>query len=203
LLLLDEPLAAVDAALKTRILTYLERVIEEWRIPTLFVTHGQAEVRRLAEYVVVLEGGRVLTAGSPDDALGQPGALALRNGAGPANLLRVATRSVEEGHLVGLVGNQRLHLPPGLSAGSEPVYLQFWPNEVTLAEHDVAGLSVRNHLKGQVRQVIALNDRTFVAIDVGQIIWAEITGEAARELKLTIGREVYCLIKTQCLRAVE
>lgn len=203
LLLLDEPLAAIDAALKTRILTYLERVIDEWQVPTLFVTHGQAEVRRLAQYVVVLERGRIVTAGAPDDALGQPAALALRNGAGPANLLRITTRSIEGGRLLGLIGNQQLQLPPGLPQGPEPVYLQCWPNEVTLAEHDVSGLSVRNHLHGEVRQVIPLEDRTFVAVDVGQIIWAEITREAARELNLAIGREVYCLIKTQSLRPVE
>ena len=47
LLLMDEPLAALDEALKLRVLAYLERVVTEWNIPTLFVSHGQAEVRRL------------------------------------------------------------------------------------------------------------------------------------------------------------
>lgn len=203
LLLLDEPLAALDAALKTRILAYLERVIDEWNIPTLFVTHGQAEVRRLAQYVVVLESGRKLTEGTPDEALGQPDTLSLRNGAGPANLLRISQRSVESGSVLGRVGEQTLHLPPGIETGTEPVYLQFWPHDVTLAQHDVSGLSVRNHLRGVVRQVIPVEGRTFVAIDVGQIIWAEITPQAAEELDLAIGREMLCLIKTQSLRPVE
>ena len=203
LLLLDEPLAALDSALKTRILSYLERVIAEWRIPTLFVTHGQAEVRRLADHVVVLRQGKVLTTGSPETALAQPEALALRNGAGPANLLRVVERTLDREHPMGLVGQQRLQLPLGLEAGTHPVYLQCWPNEVTLARHDVAGLSVRNHLRGTVRQIIELADRTFVAVDVGQILWSEVTRDAAQELELVIGREVFCLIKTQSLRVVE
>jgi molybdate transport system ATP-binding protein len=63
LLLLDEPLAALDQALKDRILTYLERVIGEWQIPVVYVSHGMAEVTRLAEWVVVIESGRVLLSG--------------------------------------------------------------------------------------------------------------------------------------------
>src|SRR4051812_14998127 len=54
ILLLDEPLAAIDDSLKGRIVAYLEQLLTEWRIPTLFVTHSQAEVRRLASSVVIL-----------------------------------------------------------------------------------------------------------------------------------------------------
>ena len=71
LLLLDEPLAALDDALKHRVLVYLERAIETWRIPTLFVSHDQADVRRLAETVVVLEHGRVVASGPTATTLDQ------------------------------------------------------------------------------------------------------------------------------------
>ena len=60
---MDEPLTVLDVGLKERILTYLERAIAEWHIPTLFVSHDQADVRRLAEQVVVLEAGQVIDAG--------------------------------------------------------------------------------------------------------------------------------------------
>lgn len=59
LLLLDEPLAGLDAALKERILGYLERVISEWHLPTLLVSHDGDDVRRLADTIIVLEQGRV------------------------------------------------------------------------------------------------------------------------------------------------
>jgi molybdate transport system ATP-binding protein len=68
-LLLDEPLAALDRPLKERILVYLERALAEWHIPTLFVSHGVVEVRRLAESVIVLDGGRVTACGAPDELL--------------------------------------------------------------------------------------------------------------------------------------
>lgn len=68
-LLLDEPLTALDQPLKERILVYLERVLAQWQIPTLFVSHAAADVRRLAEWAIVLEQGRVVAAGSPADVL--------------------------------------------------------------------------------------------------------------------------------------
>ena len=69
LLLLDEPLAALDAALKQRVLDYVEQVLNEWRVPTLYVTHDPGEVKRLAQAVVVLENGVVRAAGPPDEVL--------------------------------------------------------------------------------------------------------------------------------------
>jgi molybdate transport system ATP-binding protein len=65
LLLMDEPLAALHVELKDRILTYLERAIQEWRIPTLVVSHDPADVRRLDDQVVVVDSGKVLASGSP------------------------------------------------------------------------------------------------------------------------------------------
>ena len=60
LLLMDEPLASLDAPLRDRVLSYLERAVAEWNIPTLFVTHAQAEVRRAAQWVILMEKGRVV-----------------------------------------------------------------------------------------------------------------------------------------------
>jgi molybdate transport system ATP-binding protein len=69
LLLLDEPLASLDEALKQRVLDYVEECVREWHIPTLYVTHAPNEVRRLAEEVVVLRDGKVIATGPPDQAL--------------------------------------------------------------------------------------------------------------------------------------
>jgi molybdate transport system ATP-binding protein len=69
LLLMDEPLAALDEGLKDRILNYLERVVAEWRLPTIYVSHSAVEVRRLAEHVVALEQGRITQCGTPQEVL--------------------------------------------------------------------------------------------------------------------------------------
>jgi molybdate transport system ATP-binding protein len=69
LLLMDEPLASLDDALKDRILTYLERVVAEWHVPTIYVSHSVAEVRRLADRVIVLDRGAVALCGPTDQLL--------------------------------------------------------------------------------------------------------------------------------------
>ena len=69
LLLLDEPLAAVDVERRRRILPYLERVRDQLAVPIVYVTHDAAEVRLLADHVVVLDQGQVVRSGAPADVI--------------------------------------------------------------------------------------------------------------------------------------
>ena len=69
LLLLDEPLVAMDAALRGRILPYLSRVRDEFRIPLIYVSHNESEVWSIADWVMILERGRVTRSGHPEDVL--------------------------------------------------------------------------------------------------------------------------------------
>jgi molybdate transport system ATP-binding protein len=71
LLLLDEPLAAVDVALRRRILPYLERIRDELHVPIVYVSHDPDEVRRLADHVLLIDRGRVVAAGEPSQVLGR------------------------------------------------------------------------------------------------------------------------------------
>jgi molybdate transport system ATP-binding protein len=80
LLLLDEPLAAVDLELRTRILPYLERVRDELGVPILYVTHDRGEVHRFAEQVIVLNRGSVIRSGDPLTALGAAAAVTRQSG---------------------------------------------------------------------------------------------------------------------------
>jgi molybdate transport system ATP-binding protein len=203
LLLMDEPLASLDAPLRDRVLSYLERAVAEWNIPTLFVTHAQAEVRRAAQWVVLLEKGRLVGAGTPEDALSQPEPLGWTNSTGPINLLRLENVELREGSCTAHVGDQLLQLPARGSTSALPSFVQFSPADVIIARHEVAGLSVRNHLRGKVCRVIPIQQAVFVAVDIGQIIWSQVTQQAAAELELQPGAEVTCLVKAHSLVAVE
>ncbi len=70
LLLMDEPLSGLDESLKLRVIDYLERTLNEWRIPTIFVSHNALEVQRLAAEVIMLEAGRVAKTDFPNSLLG-------------------------------------------------------------------------------------------------------------------------------------
>jgi molybdate transport system ATP-binding protein len=202
LLIMDEPLASLDDPLKDRILTYLERAIEEWNIPTLFVTHSQAEVRRAAEWVIVMEKGRVIGVGTPEQALSQPGPLAWTNSTGPVNLLRIERLTPAEGHITASIAGQEIFLPMANLPPLPPSFIQFRPADVILSREDVSGLSVRNHLRGRVCQISVIGNAVFVAVDIGQILWAEITPQAATELQLASGATVTCLLKAHSLSLV-
>ncbi len=203
LLLMDEPLASLDDPLKGRVLTYLERAVAEWNIPTLFVTHSQAEVRRAAAWVVVIDKGRLVSAGPPDDALGESTTLTWTNSTGPVNLLRIERIEKADDHIKASVNGQSIFLPIVNLPSASPSFIQFRPADVILSRQDVSGLSVRNHLHGRVRQILTLDAAVFVAIDIGQVLWAEITRQAADELELKLGCDLTCLLKAHSLRLVD
>jgi len=199
LLLMDEPLAALDEALKGRILTYLGRAVAEWHIPTLFVSHDQADVRRLADRVVVVEGGKVVAAGPTAEALDRAVLTGLKEAVGPVNLLRVTDLRLAGGHWEGRVGGQVLHLPPAVFPEGGSALVQFLPHDIVLSRDPVPGLSARNRLRGVVREVFQAGGRVFVGLDVGQFLWAQVTPEAVRDLDLRPGEAIPCLVKTSAM----
>jgi molybdate transport system ATP-binding protein len=201
---MDEPLTGLDANLKDRVLTYLQRAVAEWGIPTLFVSHDQADVRRFASTVVILQSGRVVASGPTDTVWDQ----AMRSGTVPAtvpvNLLHVEDATEVENHWQGTVSGQVLHLPAEPAGhNGKSVWVQFGARDLILAHGTVSGLSARNQLRGKVRALVGLTGMTLVSVDVGQPLWAEVTAEAVRELGLAVGQEVICIVKATALRIVE
>jgi len=207
LLMMDEPLTALDEILKNRILAYLERVVQEWKIPTLLVSHAQLEVHRLSDWVIVLDQGRIINQGTPTEALSHPYTMSLTDGVGPINLLRIEEVECHEGICMGRISDQYLHLPSIEDHPEDhlpaPLFVEFSPESVILSRHDVENISVRNHLHGSVCKIMKIGNIYFVSVDVGQIFWAKVTRQAIEELEIREGDTVTCLIKTHSLHVVE
>jgi molybdate transport system ATP-binding protein len=206
LLLLDEPVAAVDEPRRYTILRYFDRVVHEWDLPMLYVSHHRAEVQRLADWVIAIESGRVSEQGPPERVLGAGAVVA----AGEAvNLMRlIHVEAAADGGwravLPGSGGELAVRLPAGSSPPGDPTYVQFAASDVMLARGEIAGLSARNRLPGIVIELIPRAGRVFVALQVsGQRLWAEVTADAAEDLGLAPGAELTCLIKSAALRVVE
>lgn len=202
MLLMDEPMGGLDEALKLRVLSYLERVVNEWEIPTLFVSHGQAEVLRLANWLIVIQKGKVLSVGDPEQVLRSPTSLAWTNSVSPVNLFKIDTVYKRNDCWIGKIGIQELNLPPLKDLNLRPFYVRCLPSDLTLSVRDVQGLSTRNHLNGTVQELVELSDKVLVCVDVGQMLWAEVTPQARRELKLHRGLSVTCLVKTRSLKVL-
>ncbi|PLL12714.1 molybdenum ABC transporter ATP-binding protein [Tabrizicola sp. TH137] len=198
LLLMDEPLAALDEARKAEILPYLERLRDELSLPILYVSHSVAEVARLATTVVLLDSGRVVAAGPVGEVLADPGvapAMGLRE-AGAVITARMAAQEADGlsrlDHAGGAIYLPRVAAPVGAA-----LRLRILARDVMLAVERPTGLSALNILAGVVEEVRAgEGPGALVRVRVGEeALLARITQRSARALELAPGRAVFAVLK--------
>ena len=204
LLLLDEPLAALDNARREEVLPYLETLRDRLAIPMVYVTHNFDEVLRLATYIVLMQSGSVIAQGAvsemsldshlrsiigPDEVGAIVDGVVL--GIDPAsNLWRVRV-----GH--GEINVQSRSLAPGTA-----LRVQLLARDIIVSTHTPEHLSVRNSLAGVVTQIHGDDvDSDLITIDIGAThIMARITKAATRQLALRPGMPVWALVKSVSLR---
>ncbi len=204
LLLMDEPLAALDRAAKDQILPYFERLSAQFSLPILYVSHDIAEVSRLADRVVVLSRGHKVADGAVRDVLE-------RLDLGPATgrfEAHVVVDAVVDSYdapfcLTNLrVGKQRLQIPGLDLVLGHSARLRIRARDVTLAIERPHAISTRNVLAGEVVDVVEETNTAYAEslIDVGGArLRARLTRKAVHELGLQPGRAVFALIKSVAL----
>jgi len=204
LLLLDEPLAAVDVARREEVLPYLETLRDRYEIPMLYVSHQFDEVLRLANYVVLLAKGQVAAAGTPAELAGDARLAAVIGADAVGAVLEAQVQSVDGTTGLASVPIGRAHLRlalPGASPGTR-LRLNILARDVILATASPQGLSVRNALPGQL---IALADEgpdsVLATVETGGVrLLARVTRAAVTELRLRPGEPVWALVKAASLR---
>ena len=204
LLLLDEPLAALDAARREGLMPYLARLRDRLSIPIIYVSHEFEEVLRLATHVVLLEAGAVIAQGDIASVSRRP---ELRAIVGPEAIGAVLEGEIEtldaaEGLARVRVGDGHLSIEAqGLRTGQR-VRVQLLARELILAIEPPRGLSVRNTLRGLVRSIEADDAHTrMLEVDIGGAsLIVRVTAAASTELSLSVGRAVWVLVKTVSLR---
>ena len=204
LLLLDEPLASLDAARREEVLPYLERLRDELAIPIIYVSHQFEEVLRLATHVVLMERGKVLSQGTLDDLSLHPELRAIVGADAVGAVLRGKVESFDGGTgLTGVrIGNNLLQLNlRGARVGSS-VRAQLLARDVILATSRPENLSVRNMLTGTVARIVADDeDSDLVYVDVGgPCVLARVTRAASASLGLRPGLPIWVLVKTVSIR---
>ncbi len=201
-LLMDEPLASLDDRLKDSILNYFDRILEEWQIPTIFISHNQSLVQRFSSHTIVVDHGKVLSSGLTADIIENHGPDIWKSAKGPINLLDIDSLEQDGESSYALICGQKIQLPSINQASNQKMYIQFSASDVVLSSNIIVNISTRNHLLGVVRRIVEQNSNILVAIDVGTIIWSKITMGAQKDLQLKIGCQIYCMIKTQSLEIV-
>jgi molybdate transport system ATP-binding protein len=204
LLLLDEPLASLDAARREEVLPYLVALRDRLSVPMVYVSHQFEEVLRLATWIVLLESGGVLAHGPVDEISLRP---ELRRIVGPelvgSVLEGLVARIDASGGTVDLaIGTGTLKVGLRDVPLGTRVRLQLLARDIILATHPVQGLSVRNALPGTIRDISADDhDGVLVEVDVGGVIvLARITESARQALGLRPGDAVWALVKAVSTR---
>jgi molybdate transport system ATP-binding protein len=204
LLLLDEPLAALDGARREEVLPYLGTLRDQLAIPMVYVTHDFDDVLRLATHIVLMEAGSVIAQGAVGEMSLDPH---LRAIIGPDEV-----GAIIDGLVLGIdsganltkvrVGHGELYVQTmGLAAGTA-LRVQLLARDIIVSTQIPQHLSVRNSLAGVVTSIHGDDlDSDLVTIDIGAAqIMARITKAATRDLSLRPGMKVWALVKSVSLR---
>jgi molybdate transport system ATP-binding protein len=205
LLLLDEPLASLDADSKAEILPYMARLRQQLQLPMIYVSHAPDEIVRLADHLVLLEQGRVLASGAVNEVLTDP-ALPVAWQEEAASVLVATLRGHDEHyHLSELaLGHERLLVSRCALAVGQPVRVRIMARDVSLALQPPVASSISNVLQARLLELRADHDpaRLLVLLDCqGSRLLARITRRSADELGLAPGMDVLALIKAVALLA--
>lgn len=202
LLLLDEPLAALDIGLKDRILPYLRRVREQYRIPALVVSHDVFEVLTLCDEAVILERGRVVGRGSPRAVLTGPGAEGELFRGRFENVLdvRVVAQEPEEGITrVETPGGLTLAIPHRSDPEGERALVGIFAEDVLLARQHPEGLSARNIFAGTVESIDESGGVAMVRVATPEPVYVKLTHRAVAQLALEARTPVHLIVKTHSI----
>lgn len=199
LLLMDEPLAALDAARKNEFLPYLERLHDELEIPVIYVSHAADEVARLADHIIVLDAGKVIASGGLTDTLARLD-LPIRLGEDTGVVLdAIVVERDESWHLakVGFPGGSLWVRDYGHAPGQR-VRIRILARDVSIALERMDGTSILNHLSATVSQLAdeAHPALALARLDVGgSPLLARVTKRSAAGLGLAAGMVVWAQIK--------
>jgi molybdate transport system ATP-binding protein len=198
-LLLDEPLSALDPATKAHIMDDLRTWIAQRSIPVLYVTHSREEVFALGERVIALEKGRVVGQGTPAEVLRAHQHEAIAAWSGLQNIFEgtVTGRHEAEGTMTVRTGQIDLEVPHGRSAPGESVRIGVSANDILLATAEPKGLSARNVIAGNISSIVQRDTTVIVDVDCrGTRFKVHVTPGAVKSLRLEQKAAVWVLIKT-------
>jgi molybdate transport system ATP-binding protein len=201
-LLLDEPLAALDAATKTKIIDDLRDWNQSHRIPILYVTHSREEVFALGEQVLVLDGGRIVAQGTPHEVISAPQQETVAQLVGFENVFDALVEAVrpERGTMTcsirGEGGPVLLETPLVRGGVGTALRVGIRAGDILLATSPPVGLSARNVIPGRIMALVQRDVIVSARVKFRIEMEVHVTLAARDSLQLTPGREVWLVIKT-------
>lgn len=201
LLLLDEPLSALDALLRDQLRGELRRVLNELGIPCVVVTHDRVEAIALADRVAVMEAGAIQQIGSVQDVFTRPRNAALARLVGVETIVSGEIAEVVEGLATVLVGAIRL-LAVAPIGPAKQVHVCIKGEDVSLQKGSFGSSSVRNHLTATIKSLTPEGPLVRVGLDCGFELTSLVTRPASEELQLKVGDSITAMLKAPAIHLV-
>jgi molybdate transport system ATP-binding protein len=209
LLLLDEPMASLDAGLRGVVTGYLRRVKQDLGIPIVYVSHSISEVLALADRALLITEGRITPFDRPSRLLLEAAAGFRHEARGVDNLLEgvVADAPLDGGAGRVRIGETVLVAPVGERLAGERVVVSIGAAEIIVATSRPSGLSARNIVPARLTEIDVQAGRAYATVDMGADTGArlivELTESATRELDLFPGREVHLVFKSSSIAVLD
>jgi molybdate transport system ATP-binding protein len=206
LLLLDEPLSALDHAIQSLIMDDLQRTSDASRIPMIYVTHSHREVYTLGQRVLVIDNGRVIATGTPHDVLDRPEQRAVANLAGFENVFdaTVVERRERAGTMECRIEGTATELEVPLNAASAGarIRIAIRAGDIMVGSEQPRGLSARNVLPGRLVELTAHGPTMVAVVEAGARFTVHLTPTGVESLRLKPGDHVWLIVKTYSCRIV-
>jgi len=206
-LLLDEPLASLDATLRLRILPFLIKMRQRFNIPMLVVSHNPLELQALCDDVIALRNGEVIAQGTPITVFTNSDIYGSASAEGFENLLTGNVRehtahSTSLALAPGQTGPSLTLLRQNSAIGS-PLTISIPANDILIATESIHGLSARNRLPATIQQIQTLAGKVILTAAIKGVqatpLVVELTPDAIEELNLTLGSAVDLIIKSSSI----
>jgi len=195
LLLLDEPLSALDGQTRDRMRKELQRLHALYKGTVVHITHNFEEVFSLADRVVVMNQGRIIQVGCPDEVFRRPNCEFIATFTGAENIFHGICSQMEGSSAIDVNG---LTIISSTCGGERDVFATIRPEDILISRHQVV-TSARNSFKGVIQDVMNNGMVMKIIVDVGVPVVSVLTRQSYDEMHLNKGEEVYITFKASAV----
>ncbi len=201
ILLLDEPLSAVDVPTRTRLVEEIASIQRRSGIPFLYVTHNHSEAVRLGDRMYVIDDGRVVQTGTPLEIFNAPRSAPVARVVGTENVFagEITGHNPEDGTMTVDLGACRIEATHADLAAGSRVTIGIRSEDILISREHLTQTSARNVLRGRIRRVILQADKAELVVRCGVDFKVSITPATVRILGLESGTEITMLIKARAV----
>jgi molybdate transport system ATP-binding protein len=200
LIIMDEPLSSLDLPRRSELIAYLKQLHHTLRIPVLYITHSINEIVQLADHMVVVDDGRVVSQGTPSEVISSSALSAWSEHASQSTLLVGQVDSEPNEHAftqIRLTDSQGIWVNEPSLVKDKPARVRIEANNVSLSLDKPSRTSIRNILQGEVVQIVESDSSALIKLSLGDecSLWANISLWALDELNISMGQTVFAQVK--------